>query len=249
MIRINSETRISVSQHPLLQKQRNLPLRSRKEKVKLQLTRVLRRQPLKQNLYGPWKLLHYTFLIPHVTIHLSFSKECSHVTQACFLLYSRTKVSYLISDGPFFRKQLCENVSKSTAFVLQFDETGTVQSKKQCDILLRYWSVERGEVVVQFLRALFFKHSLGSDVAKQILETLQEDQYQISWSKFLNIGPDGPNVNKTIWNYLNEEKVRIGIPGLMPFIPCNLHVVHNAFKEGLSAYGSQAEELAIDIFY
>ena len=164
---------------------------------------------------------------------------------------SRTKVSYLVSDGlgPFFRKQLCENVSKSTAFVLQFDETGTVQSKKQCDILLRYWSVERGEVVVQFLKALFFKHALGSDVAKQILETLQEDQYQIPLSKFLNIGSDGPNVNKTIWNYLNEEKVRMRIPGLMPFIPCNLHVVHNAFKEGLSAYGSKAEELAIDIFY
>ena len=127
---------------------------------------------------------------------------------------SRTKVSYLVSDGlgPFFRKQLCENVSKSTAFVLQFDETGTVQSKKQCDILLRYWSVERGEVVVQFLKAIFFKHALGSDVAKQILETLQEDQYQIPLSKFLNIGSDGPNVNKTIWNYLNEEKVRMGIP-------------------------------------
>ena len=35
----------------------------------------------------------------------------------------------------------------------------------------------------------------------------------------------------------------------MPFIPCYLQVVHNAFKEGLSAYGSQAEELAIDIVY
>ena len=38
---------------------------------------------------------------------------------------SRIKVSYLVSDdlGPSFRKQLCENVCKSTAFVLQFDET------------------------------------------------------------------------------------------------------------------------------
>ena len=44
---------ISVSQHPLPQIQRNLPLLSRKEKVKLQLTRVTRRQQLKQNLNGP----------------------------------------------------------------------------------------------------------------------------------------------------------------------------------------------------
>ena len=110
-------------------------------------------------------------------------------------------------------------MSKYTAFVLHFDETGTVPSKKQYDILLRYWSVEKGEVVVQFLKALFFKHALGSDVAKQILETLREDQFQIPLTKFLNIGSDGPNVNTTIWNYLNEEKVQMGIPELMPFIP------------------------------
>ena len=103
-------------------------------------------------------------------------------------------------------------MSISTAFVLHFDETGTVPSKKQCDNLSRYWSLERGEVVVQFLKALFFNHAHGSDEAKQILETLREDQYQIPLTKFLNIGSDGPIVNKTIWNYLNEEKVRLGIP-------------------------------------
>ena len=99
-------------------------------------------------------------------------------------------------------------MSISTAFVLHFDETstGTVPSKKQCDNLSRYWSLERGEVVVQFLKALFFNHAHGSDVAKQILETLREDQYQIPLTKFLNIGSDGPIVNKTIWNYLNEEE-------------------------------------------
>ena len=104
-------------------------------------------------------------------------------------------------------------------------------------------------MVVLFLKALFFKHAFGNDVAQHILQTLQEDEYQIPLSKFLNIGSDGPIVNKTIWNYLNEEKIRMGIPGLMQFIPFNIHVAHNAFKEGLSAYGSQAEELAIDLFY
>lgn len=67
--------------------------------------------------------------------------------------------------------------------MLQFDETGTVQNKKQCDILLRYWSVER-KVVVQFLKALFFKHAFGNDVGQQISHTLQKDEYQIPLSKF-----------------------------------------------------------------
>ena len=127
--------------------------------------------------------------------------------------------------------------------------TGTFQNKKQCDIILKYWSVKKGEVVVQFLKALFFKHAFGNDVAQHILQTLQEDEYQIPLSKFLNIGWDGPNVNKTIWSYLNDETVRMRFPGLMQFIPCNMHVARNAFKEGLSAYGSQVEELAIDLFY
>ena len=117
-----------------------------------------------------------------------------------------------MAEDHSYEKKQCDNVSKSTAFVLYFDETGTVQSKKQCDNLLRYWSLERGEVVVQFLKALFFNHAHGGEVSKQILETLREDQYQIPLTKFLNIGSDGPIVNKTIWNYLNEEKVRMGIP-------------------------------------
>lgn len=81
------------------------------------------------------------------------------------------------------------------------------------------------------------------------MQTLQEDGYQIPLSKFLSIGSDGPNVNKTIWNYLNEQKKCMGLAGLMPFIPCNMHVAHNAFRKGLSTYGSQAEELSIDLFY
>ena len=58
-------------------------------------------------------------------------------------------------------------------------------------------------MVVQFVKALFFKMF----------------NFFLPLSKFLNIGSDGPIVNKTIWNYLNEEKVRMGITGLMQFIP------------------------------
>ena len=70
-------------------------------------------------------------------------------------------------------------------------------------------------MVDQFLKALFFKHAFGNDVAQQVLQTLQEDEYQIPFSKFQNIGSDGPIVNKTIWNYLNEVKIRMGITELM----------------------------------
>ena len=35
----------------------------------------------------------------------------------------------------------------------------------------------------------------------------------------------------------------------MPFIPCNIHVVHKAFHAGVNTCGDASEELVIDLFY
>lgn len=55
----------------------------------------------------------------------------------------RTKASYVMSDGiqPLVVKMLVDDLCKSEAAItLMFDETTTVQVKKQMDILVRYWS-------------------------------------------------------------------------------------------------------------
>lgn len=61
---------------------------------------------------------------------------------------SRSKVSYLISDGlgPYFKKDLCMKVSASPGYVIQYDETANSQVRKQCDILIRYWSEEKNRL-------------------------------------------------------------------------------------------------------
>ena len=52
---------------------------------------------------------------------------------------SKSKVSYLISDGlgPYFRKDFCTKVTPSPGYVVQYDETANSQVRKQCDILVR----------------------------------------------------------------------------------------------------------------
>ena len=65
--------------------------------------------------------------------------------------------------------------------------------------------------------------------------------------KLLNLGSDGPNVNKAIWNKVNKHVQSKGFPGLLSYNPCNIHVVHNSFRGGLKVYGQVAEELDIDI--
>ena len=84
----------------------------------------------------------------------------------------KSKVSYLISDGlgPYYRKVLCENVCKAPCFVIQYDETSNSQVRKQMDVLVRYWSEAKGEVVVQFLKAIMFGHAKGDTVSRAILD-------------------------------------------------------------------------------
>ena len=44
---------------------------------------------------------------------------------------------------------------------------------------------------------------------------------------------DEPNINKIIWSMVNNVFFDEGRPGLMPCIPYNIHVVHNAFLVGI----------------
>ena len=48
---------------------------------------------------------------------------------------------------------------------------------------------------------------------------------------------------------MNEALEEKKMGPLIAFIPCNLHVVHNSFWEGLNLYGTQGEELAFDLHY
>ena len=82
----------------------------------------------------------------------------------------------------------------------------------------------------------------------KILDTLQQVGYQLPLSDLISLSSDGPNVNKTIWNTVNKVLVDEGLLGPMPFVPCNIHVVHNAFRAGSNSYGEASEELAIDLF-
>ena len=165
---------------------------------------------------------------------------------------SKSKISYLLSDGlgPHYRREMCASIRETkSAFTLQYDETANSQNRKQCDLLLRNWSEATGEIRVQFLKALMFGHAKGKDVSAAILETLQEDGYQLPLAQLISVGSDGPNVNKTIWTFINEHMKESDLHGILPFIPCNLHIVHNAFRQGLNIFGEQAEQLVLDLFY
>ena len=115
------------------------------------LIKVFKKTWLNLNYFGQWKLLTVVILIPHVTIPRPCLRECFRTVSFQIFSLGKSKVSYLISDGlgPYYRKVLCENVSKAPGFVIQYDETSNSQVRKQMDVLVRYWSEAKGEVVVR----------------------------------------------------------------------------------------------------
>lgn len=164
---------------------------------------------------------------------------------------SKSKVSYLISDGlgPYFRREISQKIiSSKCPFSVQFDETGNAKDKKQCDVLVRFWNDQAGEVYTVFLKSLMFGHAKGETVSEAIIETLCETGFELPIQQLVALGSDGPNVNKTIWKNIDQHKKSLGFAGLTPFVPCTLHVVHNSFRKGLSAYGEDAEQLSVDLF-
>ena len=61
---------------------------------------------------------------------------------------------------------------------------------------MRYWSEQSNQIEVRFVKTLYFGHAKGADVSKGILDTIQEEGYQIPLPGLLSISSDGPNVNK-----------------------------------------------------
>ena len=71
---------------------------------------------------------------------------------------------------------------------------------------------------------------------------LENGGFWLPLNQLISLGSVGPNVNKTIWNHINTHMTDDGLYGLIPFISCNFHVVHNAFCKGLAEFAHETEE-------
>lgn len=173
---------------------------------------------------------------------------------------SRSKVSYLIANGlgPYFTQQLVNEIQSSpeTYFTLHFDETTTIQMKKQMDLLVRFYcspqmdSCKVGGVEVRFLASFTFGHAFGENVADAI--TTKLEQLNLPLAHLLSVSTDSPNVNKTVKRLLNNSVKQArgnGAPGLVDIGFCTIHVVSNSFRKAIEHYGKALEDLIINLYY
>ena len=161
------------------------------------------------------------------------------------------KMSYVVGHGlgPYFAKLNVNNlVAGNSFFTLHFDETVTAQKRKQMDLLVRFWSEIHNEVKVKYLTSIMFGHAKAADVVTEIMQALEN--LSLPFKLMLSLGMDGPNVNKSILAKMNQLKKEKGYPELVQSPrSCLIHVCHNSFRAGLKKYGSDAEELCLNLYY
>ena len=127
------------------------------------------------------------------------------------------------------------------------DETTTNQNRKQLDLLIRYWSNERKQIVSKYFTSVFFGRASGIDISLDILQAIKKTGLPLA--RLFNISSDGPNISKTVWREINDTLKEEGFSGIIPQTTCCLHIEHNAFRKGLNMYGEESEELAFDMHY
>ena len=117
------------------------------------------------------------------------------------------------------------------------------------DTLVWYWDKEKHLVVTKYLGSLTFCRATSVGITKMFTDLQDNKIYDLPWARLFNISADWPNINKAIWRNFNEELQARNHKGLIEFINCTLHTVHNAFRKGVAFHGCEeaVEQLAFDL--
>ena len=171
---------------------------------------------------------------------------------ANLITMSRRKISYVLQDGlgPLLLSWLCDNILKSTGcYTLMFNETTTEQNQKQRDLLIRYFNETEEKVVTKFLGCVMFCRATADDICDLFIKLHDDKIYDLPWGRLFNISADRRNINKAIWRKFQELLQERNYKGLLDFISCTLHTMHNAFRKGISSlqFGEVVEQLAFDL--
>ena len=165
-------------------------------------------------------------------------------------ILSCTSASYTIGQGlsPYFTKVIKDDPLESKLpFSVHFDETTTKQVKKQMDLTLRYLSPRHKEIETVFYTSLFFGCAEGKMVATVMHNKMLEDGLPVE--RMATLVRDGPDVNKTIFEKLNELILQDHpeFPGLIDLGSCTIHTVYKAFGRGMEQFGKEIDQLCINL--
>ena len=166
---------------------------------------------------------------------------------ACYK-QSYSKIAYMLKYGiaDFLNKDLLFDV-RGVPYTFKFDETTTIQTKKQYDGYLQYWSPSKNEIFNAYCGSTFIGHCSSEYFAMHYREF--ESSLGLNSDHLLHLGMDGPNVNKKFARILAKEFDESNSIQFLDLRTSSLHLVHTAFCKGLSKFRFEFDDFFNDIHF
>jgi hypothetical protein len=165
-------------------------------------------------------------------------------------LYSmgKTKLKYLIQFGiaPYV-KEIIMYEMKGSAFSFSFDETTTVQKKKQLDGYVSYVDKNRDNVNGVYIGSQFLDHGASGDIIKSVCALIED--VALDFKHLISIGMDGPNVNKKFYEMIKQKVQDDFNTGIIDKGSCMLHTTNNGFRAGVKEFKFDIELFVGDLVF
>ena len=192
-----------------------------------------------------------------VTAHFSYSacNDASDLFRSMFpdsaiaakFSCARTKCAYLCRFGiaPYFSELLLKSVKACSEFVLLFDESlNPVTQTKQMDVYIRMWDIT-GIVITRYFGSVFMGHADAAGMLQKLNDCIRS----LNLAKLVQISMDGPNVNWKLFDMVqNDLHLNLKLT-LLDIGSCNLHIVHNAFRDGAKAAAWEIDNFLSSLFW
>ena len=151
---------------------------------------------------------------------------------------------------PSYRNQSIDLQSKSfnglikdvkrKPFSFKFDKTTTSQVKKQ-------YSKNPKLITASYWRSLFVGHFSAEDMLEHFLEFIR--RLDLNTAFFIHLGMDSPSVDKSLEKKLIGRLQKDYQTTFLTLGSCTLHIVHNAFRKGITELGIDIDQFACDLYF
>ena len=98
----------------------------------------------------------------------------------------------------------------------------------QMDLTTKFWDINKSEVMTRYVCPRFMGHATADVLKDQFLDAMEG----LDVDRCEQIAMDGPNVNKSFFNKMQDYRRSHELKELTDIGTCNLHNVHLAFKTG-----------------
>ena len=163
-----------------------------------------------------------------------------------------TKMKYNIQFGlaPYIKQKL-KSDCLDKPFVFLFDETTTSQVKKQYDGYIRFESSITNQIETHYCGSMFVGHCTAKDLLEHFFHFIEDLGLDIQ--HLMNLGMDGPNVNKKFNNDLKKELDSKAETSFLDIGSCNLPAVNNSFGKAVQVLKDleiiDLDQFAIDLHF